>query len=48
MVVRVFLPLLINMPAMIRRYLKLALVFLIPMYFLAPSKKDYKNNGKNS
>ncbi|MBO1925628.1 hypothetical protein J4714_12325 [Staphylococcus epidermidis] len=32
---------------MLRRYLKLALVFLIPMYFLAPCKNDYENQNKN-
>ncbi len=46
MITGVFLPLLIDMPEMIRRYLKLALVFLIPMYFLASSKNDYENQNK--
>ena len=46
MIIGVFLPLLIDMPEMLRRYLKLALVFLIPMYFLAPSKSDYGNQTK--
>lgn len=46
MITGVFLPLIIDMPEMLRRYLKLALVFLIPMYFLAPCKNDYENQNK--
>ncbi|MEJ7173272.1 hypothetical protein WL278_02755 [Staphylococcus caprae] len=46
MVLGVFLPLFIDMPEMLRRYLKLVLVFLITMYFLAPDKNDYKNKDR--
>lgn len=46
MITGVFSPLIIDMPEMLRRYLKLALVFLIPMYFLAPCKNDYENKNK--
>ncbi|MGC7620497.1 hypothetical protein [Staphylococcus epidermidis] len=46
MIIGVFLPLIIDIPEMLRRYLKLALVFLIPMYFLAPCKNDYENQNK--